>query len=115
MDAEAIRLCSRRGQFWWRPRPSAVRITPGGASDLEIDLGVMSQQALRCRLCGDRNPSHSDPESALTAGFPKPIPHGSCTYGMICKALVDTSLDGDTLLSAPMALSSAGSCYRARP
>ena len=30
------------------------------------------------------------------AGFPRPILHGLCTYGMTCKAMVDALLDGDT-------------------
>ena len=46
-------------------------------------------------MCGDRNPLHSDPDFAAAAGFPRPILHGLCTYGMTCKALVDNLLDGD--------------------
>ena len=42
------------------------------------------------------NPLHSDPEFATAAGFPRPILHGLCTYGMTCKAMVDARLDGDT-------------------
>jgi acyl dehydratase len=47
-------------------------------------------------MCGDRNPLHSDPEFAAAAGFPRPILHALCTYGMTCKAMVDALLDGDT-------------------
>ncbi len=56
---------------------------------------MLPQQALLYRMCGDRNPLHSDPGFAAAAGFPRPILHGLCTYGMTCKALVDTVLDGD--------------------
>jgi acyl dehydratase len=38
---------------------------------------------------------NSDPDFASTAGFPKPILHGLCTYGMTCQTMVDTLLDGD--------------------
>ena len=63
--------------------------------EFEIDIPVLPQQALLYRLCGDRNPLHSDPEFASAAGFPRPILHGLCTYGMVCKALIDTILDAD--------------------
>ena len=56
---------------------------------------MLPQQALLYRMCGDRNPLHSDPGFASAAGFPRPILHGLCTYGMTCKALVDNILDGD--------------------
>ena len=56
---------------------------------------MLPQQALLYRMCGDRNPLHSDPGFAAAAGFPRPILHGLCTYGMTCKALVDAALDAD--------------------
>jgi acyl dehydratase len=64
--------------------PDAVILTP-------TDPG----QALLYRLCGDLNPLHVDPAFAAAAGFPQPILHGLCTYGMVCKAVVDHQLGGD--------------------
>jgi len=64
------------------------------APDLELSVPTSPAQALLYRMCGDRNPLHSDPDFAAAAGFPRPILHGLCTYGMTCKALVDNLLDG---------------------
>lgn len=84
------------GGFGGERGPSTSSETPDRAPDFTIDIPVLPQQALLYRLCGDRNPLHSDPGFAAAAGFPRPILHGLCTYGMTCKALVDTVLDGDT-------------------
>ena len=84
------------GGFGGERGPSTSAEAPERAADFEIDIPVLPQQALLYRLCGDRNPLHSDPEFAAAAGFPRPILHGLCTYGMTCKALVDTVLDADT-------------------
>ncbi|MGV1087117.1 MAG: MaoC/PaaZ C-terminal domain-containing protein [Mycobacterium sp.] len=83
------------GGFGGERGPSASGAAPDRAPDFEVDIPVLPQQALLYRLCGDRNPLHSDPGFAAAAGFPRPILHGLCTYGMTCKALVDTVLDGD--------------------
>jgi acyl dehydratase len=83
------------GGFGGERGPSTSSETPQCAPDLELDIPTLPQQALLYRLCGDRNPLHSDPEFASAAGFPKPILHGLCTYGLACKALTDALLDGD--------------------
>ncbi len=84
------------GGFGGERGPSTSSVTPEWAPDFTVDIPVLGQQALLYRLCGDRNPLHSDPGFAAAAGFPRPILHGLCTYGMTCKALVDTVLGGDT-------------------
>ena len=71
----------------------------------------LPQQALLYRLCGDRNPLHSDPEFAAAAGFPAPILHGLCTYGMTCKAIVDALLDGDVAAVGAYGARFAGVAY----
>jgi acyl dehydratase len=84
------------GNFGGERGPSTSSQPPQRAPDLELAIPVSPQQALLYRMCGDRNPLHSDPDFAAAAGFPRPILHGLCTYGMTCKAMVDTLLDGDT-------------------
>jgi acyl dehydratase len=83
------------GGFGGERGPSTSTEPPDRAPDAEIDLPILPQQALLYRLCGDRNPLHSDPDFAAAAGFPRPILHGLCTYGIACKAIVDEFLDGD--------------------
>jgi acyl dehydratase len=77
-------------------RGPALRLPPPvGPPDLVVELPTLPQQALLYRLCGDRNPLHADPSFAEKAGFDRPILHGLCTYGMVCKAIVDEMLKGD--------------------
>ncbi|MET0704467.1 MAG: MaoC/PaaZ C-terminal domain-containing protein [Mycobacterium sp.] len=83
------------GGFGGERGPASTAAVPDRAPDLELDIVTLPQQALLYRLCGDRNPLHSDPEFATAAGFPRPILHGLCTYGMAAKALVDALFGGD--------------------
>jgi acyl dehydratase len=83
------------GGFGGERGPSTSGDVPDTDPDVTITVPTSPGQALLYRMCGDRNPLHSDPEFASAAGFPRPILHGLCTYGMTCKALVDTLLDAD--------------------
>lgn len=83
------------GGFGGERGPSTSVAAPERAPDVELEMPTLPQQALLYRLCGDRNPLHSDPEFAAAAGFPKPILHGLCTFGITCKAIVDACLDSD--------------------
>ena len=69
---------------------------PDRAPDADTTYDVLPQQALLYRLCGDRNPLHADPDFAKAAGFPAPILHGLCSYGIVLRTLTDTLLDGDS-------------------
>ncbi len=83
------------GNFGGLRGPKDTIEIPTRSPDKEIATPTLPQQALIYRLCGDRNPLHADPDFAAAAGFPHPILHGLCTWAMICKAVVDTILDGN--------------------
>ena len=75
-----------------QPEPHQV---PTRSPDLSVDITTRPDQALIYRLSGDRNPLHSDPEFASRAGFKVPILHGQCTYGITCRAVLQTYADYD--------------------
>jgi acyl dehydratase len=68
---------------------------PDRGPDVESAVTLLPNQALIYRLSGDRNPMHVDPEAAAKAGFPQPLLHGLCTYGVVCKQVVDSVLEGE--------------------
>jgi acyl dehydratase len=63
---------------------------PTRAADLVHECDTRQDQAFLYALSGDRNPLHRDPAIAKMAGFPRPILHGLCTYGVACRAIVST-------------------------
>jgi len=73
-----------------RPHPE-----PEGSPDLTVDLSTRPEQALVYRLNSDLNPLHIDPAVARDAGFPRPILHGLCTYGITCRAILQAVTDFD--------------------
>jgi acyl dehydratase len=86
-----------RGEGGWggdRGSSEAIEL-PDRAPDAETTYDITPQQALLYRLCGDRNPLHSDPDFAKAAGFPAPILHGLCSYGIVLRELTTALLGGD--------------------
>ena len=65
-------------------------VVPGRSPDRTLEYRTAPNLALLYRLTGDRNPIHADPAVALRAGFPQPILHGQCTFGMSCRAVLET-------------------------
>ena len=96
------------GGFGGEPGPKAGNAAPDRAPDGTIEVPTLPQQALLYRLSGDKNPLHADPDIAKMAGFDTPIIHGLCSYGIVCKAIVDNVLDGDTTKVAGYAARFAG-------
>ena len=74
---------------------------PHRAPDQSATMKTRPGQALLYRLNGDLNPLHVDPEFAAKAGYPQPILHGLCTYGLTSRAVVENIVNyrGDRVLS----------------
>lgn len=83
------------GGFGGESGPKAGNPAPEREPDHVVESPTLPQQALLYRLAGDKNPLHADPEFAKMAGFERPILHGLCSFGVVCKAAVDAALDGD--------------------
>ncbi len=83
------------GGFGGESGPKAGNEPPQREPDHVVEKPTLPQQALLYRLSGDKNPLHADPDFAKMAGFDVPILHGLCSFGINCKAAVDTALGGD--------------------
>ena len=83
------------GGFGGEPGPAPGNEPPARDPDHVVESTTLPQQALLYRLSGDKNPLHIDPSFAQLGGFDKPILHGLCSYGIVCKAVVDSAMGGD--------------------
>ena len=75
------------------PAPHAI---PVRAPDRVVETLTRADQALLYRLSGDYNPLHADPSLAVKVGFPRPILHGLCTYGIVCRQILQHVCGYDT-------------------
>jgi acyl dehydratase len=75
------------------PRPERLPAPPDREPDVQTELASMPQAALIYRLNGDYNPLHCDPQVARAAGFPRPILHGLCSFGMAAHAVLKSCCD----------------------
>jgi acyl dehydratase len=83
------------GGFGGQPAPPGSRALPERPADVTLTYPTRRDQALLYRLSGDRNPLHSDPWFARSAGLERPILHGLCTYGFAGRALLHEVCGGD--------------------
>ncbi len=83
------------GGFGGDSGPKAGAAAPERTADKVLEVSTFHQQAAIYRLSGDTNPLHIDPEYAKLGGFDRPILHGLCTFGVVCKAVIDSVLSGD--------------------
>ena len=94
---------------WGGDRGAAAPVElPDRSPDADAAYDVLPQQALLYRLCGDRNPLHADPDFAKAAGFPGPILHGLCSYGIALHTLTEELLGGDATQVAGFGVKFAG-------
>jgi acyl dehydratase len=79
-----------RGEGGWGGErgPSTKAEFPERPADHTVTYSTRPDQPLIYRLCGDRNPLHSDPAFAARAGFARPILHGLCNFGFTGRALL---------------------------
>ena len=73
--------------------PPAPR--PDRDPDVVVDKAIALDQGAIYRLSGDWNTLHIDPAVATSVGFPSPILHGMCSFGIAVTAVFDELLDGD--------------------
>lgn len=68
---------------------------PDRTPDQTLAITTLPQAALIYRLSGDYNPLHADPAVARSGGFERPILHGLCTFGVVCRALLEMACGND--------------------
>lgn len=76
-----------------RQRERLTQSVPATTPERTIEIRTLPQTALLYRLNGDLCLLHVDPGFARQAGFPQPIMHGLCTYGIAARAVAKAYAD----------------------
>jgi acyl dehydratase len=84
---------------------------PSRAPDRVVDVQTRWDQPLLYRLNGDRHPLHVDPDFGPAVGFDRPIMHGLCTFGMICRVAMRAFADNDPARIASHEARFSGALY----
>ena len=84
------------GGFGGEDVPASIPVELNDTPDIIHEVTTTEDQALIFRLSGDSNPLHSDPNFAKMAGYPKPILHGLCSYGVACRSIVEALCEKDS-------------------
>jgi acyl dehydratase len=77
------------------PSTTGLNAPPAREPDHVVSYPTLAQQGALYRLTGDRVPLHIDPEIARGAGYEKPFMHGLCTYGFVCRAILESCCNRD--------------------
>lgn len=99
------------GGFGGERGPEAGNIPPERAPDKSVSMPTLPNQAVIYRLSGDRNPLHVDPAFAKMAGYDRPILHGLCTFGHVCRAALAEFCGNDPSHFAGMSARFSGVVY----
>lgn len=75
--------------------PPRLPSVPARPADLTTVFETSPQAGLLYRLQGDLNPLHADPAVAQAAGYPAPILHGLCSYGLVGWQLAELMCGGN--------------------
>lgn len=77
------------GGFGGEKQPKEVVYEPPKRNpDAVVESSTSPHQAMVYRLSGDYNPLHADPNVAKKVGFPGPILHGLCSFGIATSSVL---------------------------
>jgi NAD(P)-dependent dehydrogenase (short-subunit alcohol dehydrogenase family)/acyl dehydratase/putative sterol carrier protein len=88
-------FCRLDGGFGGEPPPKDPVVFPERSPDYEEEACPSQDQPLIYRLSGDIFQLHVDPDFARASGFERPIMHGLCTHGFVCRAVINRLFPGE--------------------